>query len=67
MVASIAVWPNNEKLREIDDSNALGVVKFFKKLPLLANNGVQFVKLYFMKPIDMEASRAVVRYVHSLS
>ncbi|WP_159784231.1 magnesium-protoporphyrin IX monomethyl ester (oxidative) cyclase [Sodalinema gerasimenkoae] len=52
---------NNEKLREIDDSNAPGVVKFFKKLPLLANNGVQFVKLYFMKPIDMEASRAVVR------
>jgi magnesium-protoporphyrin IX monomethyl ester (oxidative) cyclase len=52
---------NNEKLREIDNSNGPGVVKFFKKLPLLANNGLQFVNLYFMKPIDMEASREVVR------
>lgn len=52
---------NNEKLREIDDSNAPGVVKFFKKLPLLANNGVQFLNLYLMKPIDMEASREIVR------
>ena len=43
---------NNEKLRAIVNSDSPGVVKLLRKLPLYLSNGWQFVKLYFMKPID---------------
>ncbi|MDJ1185431.1 magnesium-protoporphyrin IX monomethyl ester (oxidative) cyclase [Roseofilum casamattae] len=43
---------NNEELRAIVNSDQPGFVKLLRKLPLYVSNGWQFVKLYFMKPID---------------
>ncbi|MGC9503907.1 magnesium-protoporphyrin IX monomethyl ester (oxidative) cyclase [Baaleninema sp.] len=52
---------NNAKLTEIAESNAPGIVKFFKKLPLFVSNGWQFLRLYLMKPIDVASQIPAVR------
>ncbi|NES79601.1 MULTISPECIES: magnesium-protoporphyrin IX monomethyl ester (oxidative) cyclase [Okeania] len=52
---------NNEKLTAIANSNKLGVVKLFQKLPLYLSNGWQFLKLYFMKPIETATMQSSVR------
>lgn len=52
---------NNEKLREIDASNSPGPIKFLQKLPAFVSNGVQFLKLYFMKPIRVDQLIGTVR------
>ena len=46
---------NNEKLRAIDHSNQFSGFKLLRKLPLYVANGWQFLRLYFMKPIRVEA------------
>jgi magnesium-protoporphyrin IX monomethyl ester (oxidative) cyclase len=53
---------NNEKLTAIVNSNAPKPLQLLKKLPLYVANGWQFVKLYFMKPIQAaSAAEGVVR------
>ena len=52
---------NNEKLREIDASISPTPIKFLRKLPSFISNGVQFVKLYFMKPIRVDHLEGTVR------
>jgi magnesium-protoporphyrin IX monomethyl ester (oxidative) cyclase len=52
---------NNEKLREVDKSNAPGVVKFLRKLPAYVSNGWQLIKLYLMKPIRVDHLEGTVR------
>ncbi len=52
---------NNEKLREIDASNSPAPVKFLRKLPAFVSNGVQFIKLYFLKPIRVDHLEGTVR------
>lgn len=51
---------NNVKLAKIAASNAPGIVKFFKKLPLYASSAVELARLYFMKPIDTQAWEGTV-------
>lgn len=52
---------NNVKLAQIAESNAPGVVKFFRKLPLYVSSGIELIRLYFMKPIDTAAWEGSVR------
>ncbi len=52
---------NNEKLREIDNSNAPKIVQFFRKLPSYVSNGWQFIKLYLLKPIRVDNLQGTVR------
>ncbi len=52
---------NNEKLNNIDNSNAPRVVKWVRKLPYYVSNGWQFLNLYLQKGIDAKAQRQVVR------
>lgn len=52
---------NNEKLRAVDASDALGPVKFLQKLPAYLSNAVQFISLYLMKPIRVDHLQGVVR------
>ena len=52
---------NNEKLREIVNSNSPKLVQIFQKLPYYLSNGWQAVKLYFIKPIDAAAMEGSVR------
>jgi magnesium-protoporphyrin IX monomethyl ester (oxidative) cyclase len=53
-------WESNRKIAQINESNDSNVVKFLKKLPLqLAIFGHLF-RLLLIKPIDAEATRAVV-------
>lgn len=52
---------NNEKLTAIANSNRLGFVKFFQKLPLYLSNGWQLLKLYLMKPIETATMQSSVR------
>lgn len=52
---------SNVKMTEINNSNSPKVVKFFQKLPHIAAIGVNFLRLYLMKPIDTEATRQQVR------
>ncbi|MCL2924824.1 MAG: magnesium-protoporphyrin IX monomethyl ester cyclase, partial [Trichodesmium sp. MAG_R04] len=52
---------NNEKLTVIANSNQPGFMKFFQKLPLYISNGWQFLKLYFMKPIETATMQSSVR------
>lgn len=51
---------NNEKLTEIANSGAPKFVQFFQKLPLYISNGWHFLKLYLIKPIDVEARHGVI-------
>jgi magnesium-protoporphyrin IX monomethyl ester (oxidative) cyclase len=52
---------NNEKLAAIASSKTPKFLQFFQKLPLYASSAWQLIRLYFMKPIRMEASQAAVR------
>ncbi|MEY3825937.1 MAG: hypothetical protein RLZZ148_750 [Cyanobacteriota bacterium] len=52
---------NNAKLRAIDASNSPAPVKFISKLPTYLSNGVQFIKLYFIKPIRVDKLAGTVR------
>jgi magnesium-protoporphyrin IX monomethyl ester (oxidative) cyclase len=52
---------NNEKLRAIDATNAPGFVKVLRKLPCYLSNGVQLLKLYFIKPIRVDRLEGTVR------
>lgn len=45
---------NNAKLREIDATSAPAPIKFIRKLPVYLNNATQFLRLYFIKPIQTE-------------
>jgi magnesium-protoporphyrin IX monomethyl ester (oxidative) cyclase len=52
---------NNEKLTEIVNSDGSKFSKLLKKLPLYFANAGQFLKLYLMKPIDVEGQMNTVR------
>jgi magnesium-protoporphyrin IX monomethyl ester (oxidative) cyclase len=52
---------NNQKLAEIQESKAPGFVKFFQKLPCYASNVWQLLKLYLIKPIEVEQLHGQVR------
>jgi magnesium-protoporphyrin IX monomethyl ester (oxidative) cyclase len=45
---------NNQKLRNIDASGAPAPIKFLQKLPAYLSNALQFIRLYFIKPIDVQ-------------
>ncbi|MBW4651503.1 MAG: magnesium-protoporphyrin IX monomethyl ester (oxidative) cyclase [Kaiparowitsia implicata GSE-PSE-MK54-09C] len=51
----------NLKISEISRSNALGVVKLLKKVPLVGAIALDIVRLYFMKPLDMTTLEGSVR------
>lgn len=51
---------NCEKLRAIDATDAIAPVKFIRKLPLFLSNMIQFVKLYLIKPIEVEKQQGCV-------
>jgi magnesium-protoporphyrin IX monomethyl ester (oxidative) cyclase len=51
---------NNEKLAAIANSNAPGVVKWMKKIPLYASSVIELARLYFMKPIDTQSWEGTV-------
>ncbi|HIK29116.1 MAG: magnesium-protoporphyrin IX monomethyl ester (oxidative) cyclase [Oscillatoriaceae bacterium SKW80] len=51
---------NNAKLAEIDKSDAPKLVKFCRKLPYYLSNVWQFVRLYFIKPIETASRQGVV-------
>ena len=52
---------NNEKLREIVNSNAPKPLQWLQKVPYYVSNGWQLLKLYFLKPIDASVNHGVVR------
>jgi magnesium-protoporphyrin IX monomethyl ester (oxidative) cyclase len=52
---------NNAKLSAIAQSDAPGVVKLLKKLPLYLSNAVQLVSLYFIKPIRVDRTWGTAR------
>ncbi len=52
---------NNEQLRQIDASNAPAPLKFLQKLPRYLSNGWQFLRLYLIKPLDVEPLQGSVR------
>ncbi|MEM8641346.1 MAG: magnesium-protoporphyrin IX monomethyl ester (oxidative) cyclase [Cyanobacteria bacterium P01_G01_bin.54] len=51
---------NNEQLTEIANSDAQGVVKLLRKLPYYLSNGVQLIKLFFLKPLEVKQAMAPV-------
>ncbi|MDJ0713310.1 MAG: magnesium-protoporphyrin IX monomethyl ester (oxidative) cyclase [Prochloraceae cyanobacterium] len=51
----------NQKLKEVEQSNAPKFVKFLRKIPLIAGIAGDFLRLYLLKPIDAEALRGTVR------
>lgn len=51
---------NNEKLNAIANSNTPKFLQFFQKLPLYVANGWQFLRLYFIKPIDAATQHGAV-------
>ena len=51
---------NGEKLRAIDASNSIAPIKLLRKLPLYLSNGVQFARLYLLKPIETEQQQGCV-------
>ena len=52
---------NNDRLREIAESNAAAPVKFLRKLPYYISNGWQLAKMYFIKPIRVDQLEGTVR------
>ena len=52
---------NNEQLRQIDASNAPAPFKFLQKLPRYLSNGWQFLRLYLIKPLEVEQLQGSVR------
>jgi magnesium-protoporphyrin IX monomethyl ester (oxidative) cyclase len=52
---------NNDKLSAIASSKTPKFLQFFQKLPLYVSTGLELLKLYLMKPIDVAAQHGVVR------
>ncbi|HEY9295151.1 MAG TPA: magnesium-protoporphyrin IX monomethyl ester (oxidative) cyclase, partial [Phormidium sp.] len=52
---------NNAKLTEIVNSNQPKFLQLLRKLPLYISNGWQFLRLYFMKPIDVTSLQGTVK------
>jgi magnesium-protoporphyrin IX monomethyl ester (oxidative) cyclase len=52
---------NNEQLGAIVNSGTPKFLQLFQKLPLYLANAWQFIRLYLMKPITVEAQHGVVR------
>ncbi|ELR99137.1 magnesium-protoporphyrin IX monomethyl ester (oxidative) cyclase [Gloeocapsa sp. PCC 73106] len=52
---------NNEKLRAIDASNSPTLLKWLRKIPIMLSNSGQFLRLYFLKPIDVTHLEGSVR------
>jgi magnesium-protoporphyrin IX monomethyl ester (oxidative) cyclase len=52
---------NNEKLSAIAASNSAAPIKLARKLPLYLSNAKNLISLYFVKPVEMEASHGMVR------
>jgi len=52
---------NNEKLTAIVNSSTPKPIQLLQKLPYYISNGWQLLKLYFMKPIDVEKTQGVAR------
>ena len=52
---------NNKKLSAISASNAPAPVKLLQKLPHYISNGVQLIKMYFVKPIRVDNLVGTVR------
>ncbi|GAB4235089.1 MAG: magnesium-protoporphyrin IX monomethyl ester (oxidative) cyclase [Stanieria sp.] len=52
---------NNEKLREIDSSNAPQLIKGLRKLPYYVSNGWQLLNLYLINPIRVDHLEGSVR------
>ncbi len=50
----------NQKMKQIDQSNAPKFLKFLRKLPLIAVIAGDFLRLYLLKPIDAESLRGTV-------
>ena len=51
----------NAKLRAIVASNQPQVVRVLRKLPLFVLNGVNFLRLYLLKPLPMTQLEGTVR------
>jgi magnesium-protoporphyrin IX monomethyl ester (oxidative) cyclase len=51
----------NDKVVSIGKTNSPAPLKLLRRLPHIANIGWQVARLYFMKPINAEEMRAVVR------
>jgi magnesium-protoporphyrin IX monomethyl ester (oxidative) cyclase len=56
-----ACLENNAKLEQIDESGTPEPIKTLRKLPYYVANGMQFLKLYLMKPIDSNEFQPAVR------
>ena len=52
---------NNEKLTALARSNGLAPVKLLRKLPLYVSNGLELIKMYFIKPIRVDNLANTVR------
>lgn len=52
---------NNEKLSAIATSNAPAPIKLARKLPHYISNGVELIKMYFIKPIRVDNLAGTVR------
>jgi magnesium-protoporphyrin IX monomethyl ester (oxidative) cyclase len=52
---------NNQKLSAIEETNSPKFVKLLRKLPYYISNGVELLKLYFIKPIRVDRLEGTVR------
>lgn len=52
---------NNEKLTAIANSNTPKFLQFFQKLPYYISNGVELLKMYFIKPLDVSVVNGQVK------
>ncbi len=52
---------NNETLREIANSKAPAPLKLLQKLPHYISNGLELIKMYFIKPIRVDHLEGTVR------
>ncbi len=52
---------NNDRLREIAESNAAAPIKFLRKSPYYVSNGWQLLKMYLIKPIRVDQLEGTVR------
>jgi magnesium-protoporphyrin IX monomethyl ester (oxidative) cyclase len=51
---------NNLKIKVIDQSNQLPIIKFFRKVPLILGTLLHLLQIYLAQPIDAELNRGVV-------
>ena len=52
---------NNDRLREIAESQVAAPIKFLRKLPYYVSNGWQLLKMYLIKPIRVDQLAGTVR------